>query len=199
MKTPGFPFLIAIAAMISDISPAMAAEPPGKAEEKPAKPEPGAAEKPAEEKPVLEVRAVADEAGEDTEAMNADGLPDKLHVRKDAIITSADIKEAFPYQEPGTEVQGLEDLLPGKPPKPRKPKADDPWRVMVTLTPQGTAKLKEASKPLIGKPLAIVISGKLISAPTVMSELGEAFVISGSFSEKEARELAKEILPAKKR
>lgn len=200
MKIPGFPFLVALAAMISDLSPAVAAEPTGKAEEKPAKPEPGAAEKPAAEKPVLGLRAVADAAGDDTEAMTADGSPDRLHVRKGAIITAADVKEAFSYQEPQPEGRGgLEDLWPGKERKPRKPKADDPWQIMVTLTPEGAAKLKEASKTLIGKPMAIVVSGKLISAPTVQSELGESFVISGSFSEKEAKELAKKIRPAKKR
>lgn len=193
MKIPGFPILVVLAAMIPDVSP-VAAEPAEKAEQKPARPESGAAEKPAEEKPMLEVRAVADAAGEDTEPMTADGWPDKLHVRKEVIISSMDVKEAAAIQSRNVSLD--EFINPGK---PRQPKPEAPWEITVTLTPQGAEKLKTASRLLVGKPLGIVVSGKLISAPTVMSELGEAFVISGSFSEKEAKAMAKTIVPEKKR
>lgn len=45
----------------------------------------------------------------------------------------------------------------------------------------------------IGKPMAIILDGEVLSAPTIQAELGSQFVITGSFTQEQARELASQL------
>jgi preprotein translocase subunit SecD len=59
------------------------------------------------------------------------------------------------------------------------------------LTKEGAKRFAEVTHAHVGKHLAIMVDGKLFSAPNVMSEItGGIGVITGSFSEQEATELA---------
>lgn len=59
------------------------------------------------------------------------------------------------------------------------------------LTPRGSTAFARMTRDNIGRRLAIVVDGKLYSAPMIMGEIpGGRGMISGSFSVKEAMELA---------
>jgi hypothetical protein len=89
--------------------------------------------------------------------------------------------------------------------------ADDRWSVKLTLNADAAAKLaktlKETKAPgavFAGSPplphvLAIVINGKCLLAPQVRDDLGSELLITGRFTEKEARDIAAAILMAMKK
>jgi preprotein translocase subunit SecD len=64
------------------------------------------------------------------------------------------------------------------------------WVISFKLTSDGGARFAELTRQNIGKQLAILIDGKVISAPVINSEIRDQGVITGSRSDKEARETA---------
>ena len=64
------------------------------------------------------------------------------------------------------------------------------WAVLLNLTPEGAKKMEAATTGSIGQGLAIKVDNEVISAPTIRAILSDNIEISGSFSEKEASELA---------
>ncbi len=78
------------------------------------------------------------------------------------------------------------------------------WRVSVWLTDSGKPKLAQLSKTLVEpisqetrgpKRLAILLDGKVVSAPWVKSEISDGRIqILGEYSEAEARKIAKGIV-----
>ena len=68
------------------------------------------------------------------------------------------------------------------------------WLIQVTFTEAGSAVLAQYTHDHIGKALAIVIDGQVISAPIIQAEIsGGQAVIQGSFTEQQARDLAAQI------
>jgi preprotein translocase subunit SecD len=66
--------------------------------------------------------------------------------------------------------------------------------IEITFTAEGRKRFAEVTRENVGRRLAIVIEGRLYSAPTIRTEIpGGRAEISGSFSEPEARELAAKI------
>ncbi|HJZ59635.1 MAG TPA: hypothetical protein VKE74_32115, partial [Gemmataceae bacterium] len=65
--------------------------------------------------------------------------------------------------------------------------------IEVTLTEAGAKKLEKLSGEHLDKPLAILVDGKVISAPVIRAKLGGSVVITGSFTKDEAEKLAKAI------
>jgi preprotein translocase subunit SecD len=66
----------------------------------------------------------------------------------------------------------------------------------ITFTKRGQAKMGKATEENMGKRLAIVVDGKVISAPFIRSKIGERAQISGSFDKAEAEKLAQSMRPA---
>lgn len=65
------------------------------------------------------------------------------------------------------------------------------WQVFFTLTPEGSANFAELTAGLIGKQLAIVLDGVVLSAPTVQAPItGGQVVVTGVRGRDEARQLA---------
>lgn len=66
--------------------------------------------------------------------------------------------------------------------------------VSLSFNDEGRQLFAQLTKEQIGKPLAIFLDGQIISAPTVQDEIrdGKA-VITGSYSQKEARDLARSL------
>jgi TonB family protein len=60
------------------------------------------------------------------------------------------------------------------------------YSVGVAFSAAGSNRLAEFTKIHIGKPVAIVLNGRVISAPIVRSIIRESAVISGSFTKEEA-------------
>lgn len=64
------------------------------------------------------------------------------------------------------------------------------FHVAVTLTPSGGEKMRSATANHIGRPLALLVDGEVISAPTVRDPVGADGLISGNFTQEEADRIA---------
>lgn len=67
---------------------------------------------------------------------------------------------------------------------------DGMWLVTVEFTGAGQAKFTALTEHALGRQVAIVLDGVVLSAPTVESRIPGSAVISGSFTRDEAEELA---------
>jgi hypothetical protein len=67
------------------------------------------------------------------------------------------------------------------------------YSVGVEFSPSGTEKIRAATAGHIGKPVAILLDGQVIMAPTVRDPIAESAVISGDLSKTEAEKIAKGI------
>ncbi len=64
------------------------------------------------------------------------------------------------------------------------------WLIQFELTSDGGAAFGPFTASRIGEPMAIVLDGTVLSAPTIQAQLDTGGVISGSFTEAEAKQLA---------
>lgn len=64
------------------------------------------------------------------------------------------------------------------------------WHIRFELKPEGGAVFGPYTAANIGEPMAIVLDGVVLSAPVIQAELDTGGVITGSFSEEEAKTLA---------
>jgi preprotein translocase subunit SecD len=72
--------------------------------------------------------------------------------------------------------------------------ASGQWLVQITLNDTGKTALAQFTRDHIGKALAIVVDGLVISAPIINAEIsGGQAVIAGNFTEQEAHDLAAQI------
>jgi preprotein translocase subunit SecD len=97
------------------------------------------------------------------------GQPVFYLVRREAVITGRDLKNARASVDPQTN-------------------APD---VQFTLNPQGAQKFKTETGRSVGKRLAIILDGQVASAPTIQGQISDEGVITGRFTAKEVDELAK--------
>ncbi|MGB0416057.1 MAG: protein translocase subunit SecD [Coraliomargarita sp.] len=64
------------------------------------------------------------------------------------------------------------------------------YEIYLEMTSDGADVLRSVTERMVGKPLAIVLDGKLYSAPTIQSVLSKNATITGNFSQREAIDLA---------
>lgn len=64
------------------------------------------------------------------------------------------------------------------------------WVIRFELTSEAGAIFGPFTAARLGEPLAIVLDGEVLSAPTIQAQLDTGGVISGSFTEQEAKQLA---------
>jgi len=102
-------------------------------------------------------------------AGEAAGQPTYYLVRKEAVITGRDLKNARAGVDPQTN--GPE--------------------VLFTLNPQGAEKFKRETGRSIGRKLAIILDGRVESAPVIQSQISDNGRITGRYTAPEADELAK--------
>jgi preprotein translocase subunit SecD len=67
---------------------------------------------------------------------------------------------------------------------------NDRWVVNVKLKPEAGEKFGAFTAAHIGKPLAIVIDGRVISAPVIQSRIAAEVQIAGNYTEMQAKTLA---------
>lgn len=124
----------------------------------------------------FEVRLVLDKATDDSEQLTVlqqstvpkQAEPERLHVQKKALLARADLKSADVHK---SKVNGAPEI-------------------QIAFSEQGTKRFAEVTRKHVGERLAIVIDGKVYSAPVVRTEIpGGKAVISGSFSQEEATQL----------
>jgi preprotein translocase subunit SecD len=96
------------------------------------------------------------------------GQPVFYLVRREAVITGRDLKNARVAPDPQTNAPA----------------------VSFTLNPLGADKFKRATGANIGRRLAIVLDDNVVSAPTIQGQIGADGVIHGRFTAQEATDLA---------
>jgi beta-lactamase regulating signal transducer with metallopeptidase domain len=94
----------------------------------------------------------------------------KLYLRPEAELSNADIQEATATMDDN-----------GQP------------VIMVSFTVGGAEKMAKLTEENLGKPMVIMIDGKVISAPKIMSKISTKAQISGNFSKEEAERIARGI------
>jgi SecD/SecF fusion protein len=66
----------------------------------------------------------------------------------------------------------------------------------VRLNGAGADKMRQATSGHLGRPVAILIDGEVVIAPTVKSAIGGAAMISGDFSRSEAERIVQGMMVA---
>lgn len=73
--------------------------------------------------------------------------------------------------------------------------SSDQFGVAVRLSEPGSARMREATRRHIGRPIALMFDGLVSAAPTVRSEIGELGVLTGNYSQSEAERIVRGLLP----
>jgi preprotein translocase subunit SecD len=120
----------------------------------------------------LEIRAAEKEAAEGLTEATVEGTKQKIYLHKKAAITNEDIADA-------------RAALDGD----GNPKVD------VTFTKEGAKKMQKLTEQQKEKLIAILVDGKVISAPVVNSVVSEKAQITGKFTRDEVEKLAKALKP----
>jgi preprotein translocase subunit SecD len=68
------------------------------------------------------------------------------------------------------------------------------FNVAIRFTTQGAGKMAAATQSHIGRPLAIVVDGKVITAPTVRGPISDTALITGRHTREEAERISSAIL-----
>ena len=121
---------------------------------------------------LLQFRLVEEKEGPDTVAMKVMGKDETLHVNKQALLNALDVRSA----------KATRDRYSYSP------------AISLSLTREGTKKFGEVTAQNVNRRLAVIVDGQLMSAPVIRSRVGGSkAVIGGSFTMKEAQELASAI------
>jgi len=70
------------------------------------------------------------------------------------------------------------------------PSGPDRFDVGVQLLPSGADRMRQATAMHVGRPLAILIDGRVVMAPVLRSPIGDTAVITGNFTRTEAERIA---------
>lgn len=123
---------------------------------------------PDEKKVTVEFRRAETKPADGLAEATVEGSNQKVYIPKKADATTADIAEAKAALDGG-----------GKP------------ALDITFTKEGAKKMATLTEKHRDKPLAILISGKVVSAPIVREKFGERAQINGAFTQEEIESLVK--------
>ena len=118
----------------------------------------------------VEVRRAESKPAEGLTEAKVEGTDQKVYLHKEVELSNEDIAGAKAVTDPS--------------------KANV---VDVELTKEGQKKLARLTKDHQGKPLAILVDGKVVAAPVVRDEITGHARISGNFTKEEAERIAKGI------
>jgi hypothetical protein len=96
----------------------------------------------------------------------------RIYLHQETVVTNGDIAEAQVIQGDAASTFG----------------------VTVTFNADGAAKMFRASQSHIGRPLAILIDGEVVTAPVVRSPITTSAIISGRYTRAEAERIVTGIL-----
>jgi preprotein translocase subunit SecD len=131
---------------------------------------PLASARPDEKKEVVEFRRAETKPADGLAEAVIAGTTQKVYIPKNADATSSDIAEAKATLDPG-----------GSP------------AIEIVFTKEGAKKMAALTERHLDKPLAILINGKVVSAPVVRVKLLERAQIQGTFTQEEIERLVKAI------
>ena len=119
----------------------------------------------------IELRAAEREPTKGLRRAAVKDTGEKVYLHSDPIITRKDIIEA----------------------RPLKSHYEDFFSVEITFTSEAAKRMSNMSRYHKGKPLAILMNGKVISAPIVISEIHDTVEIYGKFTRDEAERIAQRL------
>jgi preprotein translocase subunit SecD len=120
--------------------------------------------------PSFEIRRAETKAGDGLIEATVPGSANKIYVHKTADIVAADVATA-------------------------RVTNDEKPAVEIEFTEQGHKKVTQLTEKHLGKPLAIMVNGKVIAAPVVRSAIESKAMITGNFTREEAERIASAIKP----
>jgi preprotein translocase subunit SecD len=115
---------------------------------------------------LLEVRLAETEPATGLDAATVLSSNHKIYLHVERVITNNDVVQA------------------------RVVEGNGQFNVAITLTPGGAARMATATSMHVGKPLAIIVNGDVIAAPTVRGQIGSEALITGDFTRVEAERIA---------
>jgi TonB family protein len=101
-----------------------------------------------------------------------EGSDRRVYLRPDAVVTGADVTAA------------------------RVTDAGGQYSINVTFSAAASNRLAEATRIHLGRPVAILLDGRLISAPTLRSTIRGSAVLTGDFTRAQAERIAAGLRPA---
>jgi len=128
----------------------------------------------------VEFRLAEDKAARGTQAMPVKGTNESAHVYRTPVLDAKDIASAAARKSLWM---------------------DQAYSIAITLTPDGARKLEKATTDNVGKRLAILVAGKIVSAPIIRVAIpdGTAVIEGGKITEQEANQLVSQINAAAKK
>jgi len=64
------------------------------------------------------------------------------------------------------------------------------FNVAISFTPQGAEKMANATQAHVGRPLAILVNGRVVAAPTLRGPIAPDAIITGDWTRQQADEIA---------
>jgi preprotein translocase subunit SecD len=119
----------------------------------------------------FEVRLAEDRAAPGLVEAVVSGTDRRVYLHPEIIVANSDIARA-------TAVEG----------------GSNGRMIALTFTTAGAAKITQATARHIGKPIAILLDGRVVMAPTVRSPIGATATINGSFTPAELQRIVDGIL-----
>lgn len=115
----------------------------------------------------LEMRLAETAPGAGLTAVTIPASGQKIYLHESSVITNADVIDAHVAND-----------------------ADGRPSVAIRLTPDAGARLENATREHLGKPIAILVNGVVVSAPRVDGVIGREAQIFGRFTQTEVEEIA---------
>jgi preprotein translocase subunit SecD len=122
--------------------------------------------------PKVEIRRAEKEAGPGLVEARVAGSDMKVYLHKDVEVSKNEIAEAFAC-----------------------PQGGGTWGIAVKFTKEGAQRMSKVSKEHFGKLMAIVINGQVMAAVPITSKITEHALITGDFTEEQARKIATALGP----
>ena len=116
----------------------------------------------------FEIRLAEDAPGPGLREAKVSGSDRAIYLHDRAIVTNSDIESA----------RVVEGARPSQ------------YYIEVKFDPRGAGKMERATRDHIGRPLAMLVDGKVSGAPTVRSAISGSALITGNFTKTEAEKIA---------
>ncbi len=115
----------------------------------------------------FEVRLAEEQPGADRRAAKVAGSDRVIYLQDDVVVTNGDIARSA--------------VAPGATPST--------FNVGIRFNEAGAEKMRRATANHLGKPIAVLIDGEVVMAPTLRSPVSDSALISGDFSQAEAERI----------
>ena len=115
----------------------------------------------------LDMRLAETEPGVGLTEVTIPASGQKIYLHESSVITNADVVDAH-----------VENDVDGNP------------SVAIRVTPDAAVRLENATRGHIGKPIAVLVNGTVVSAPRLTGVLRQEAAIFGRFTQAEAEQIA---------